>query len=368
MARAAERTEILVPVRTILVLAGVFFLGWAIVSVRDALLIVFLGIFIGLVLEQPTRLVERRLRLSRGLAATVVVLVALIAATLLALLLLVPFVEAARDFLRAWPQIVQDLRDSSELGWAGDSGAAGHVQDGAQKVAEAVPDAVSAVIGVAGEAFGVAITIFTVTFTALFFLTDVGRLKRAAGAVMTPEDDVRWGEVWERITTTVSRWAIGVAIIATIAGVVQGVTAWLLGSSFALALGLLAGLLDTIPNLGATIAGFVLSLTLLAEEGVVAALVMLGVVLVYQQVENNLLTPSIQGKATNISGFFVIVGVTIFGALLGVIGALIAVPVTATIQIIVVEVTTARRERMEALRRAATPHAPVPPAPADAAP
>ena len=65
----------------------------------------------------------------------------------------------------------------------------------------------------------------------------------------------------------VSRWAIGLVIIATIAGLTQGLTAFLLGSSYALALGVLAGFLDMIPNIGATIAGFVLSLTLLAEEG-----------------------------------------------------------------------------------------------------
>lgn len=352
MTPATQRTEILVPIRTILVLAAVFFLGWAIISVRHALLIVFVGIFIALVCEQPVRFLERRFRLSRGLAASIVVLAGLVALTLLALLLLVPLVEAARDFLKALPGLVDSLRSSAELGWAGDSDAASHVQTGSETLAAAIPNAVSSVLGVAGQAFGVAIAVFTVTFTALFFLSDVGRLRAAAGSLMTPEQETRWGAVWERITETVSRWAVGVLVIATIAGVLQGITAWLLGSSFALALGLLAGLLDTIPNLGATIAGFVLSLTLLAEEGLVAALVMLAVVLIYQQVENNLLTPSIQGKATNISGFFVIVGVTVFGALLGVLGALVAVPVTATIQIIVVEVTAARREGMAALRAA----------------
>ena len=73
--------------------------------------------------------------------------------------------------------------------------------------------------------------------------------------------------------------AIGVVIIAVIAGTTQGLTAYLLGSSYAVALGLIAGFLDMIPNIGATIGGFVLSLTLLAEEGLTAALIMLAVVL-----------------------------------------------------------------------------------------
>ena len=85
---------------------------------------------------------------------------------------------------------------------------------------------------------------------------------------------------------------------------------------------------------------------------------MLVVVLVYQQVENNILTPKIQGKAVNLSGFFIIVAVTLFGALLGVLGALTAVPLAATIQIFVQELTKARRERVAAAKAALEPAEP----------
>ena len=154
------------------------------------------------------------------------------------------------------------------------------------------------------------------------------------------------------MTTSISRWAIGVVVIAAIAGTTQGVTAWLLGSSYALALGVIAGLLDMIPNIGATIAGVVLVPTLWAEEGLTAAIIMLVVLLVYQQVENNILTPKIQGVAVNLSGFFIIVAVTLFGALLGVLGALTAVPLAATIQIFVQELTKARRAKVAAAHAA----------------
>ena len=138
-------------------------------------------------------------------------------------------------------------------------------------------------------------------------------------------------------------------------------TAWLLGSSYAVALGVIAGLLDMIPNIGATLAGFILVPVLLAEEGLTAALIMLAVVLVYQQVENNLITPKVQGKAVHLSGFFIIVAVTLFGALLGVFGALTAVPLAATIQIFVQELTKARREQVAAAKAALEP-APTAPA------
>jgi len=99
-----------------------------------------------------------------------------------------------------------------------------------------------------------------------------------------------------------------------------------------------------------TIAGFILVPTLWAEEGLTAAIVMLVVILVYQQVENNILTPKIQGKAVQLSAFFIIVAVTLFGALLGVLGAITAVPIAATLQIFVQELTKARRADVAAAK------------------
>ena len=213
-----------------------------------------------------------------------------------------------------------------------------------------MPDAISAVLGIAGDFFSVFLASFTIIFICLFLLTDVANLKQALSSVLMPGEDERWLGVWERVTTAISRWAVGVVIIATIAGTTQGLTAWALGSSYALGLAVIAGLLDMIPNIGATIAGFILVPALWAEEGITAAIIMLVVLLVYQQVENNILTPKIQGEAVKLSGFFIIVAVTLFGALLGVLGALTAVPLAATVQIFIQELTKARRETIAAAK------------------
>src|SRR4026207_179883 len=339
-----RRIELLLPARTLLAILAVVGLAVAFRAIGDTFLVVFIGIFLALVFEYPVRFVMAKTGMSRGLAATVAVLGTAVAACALALVLLVPLVGSVRDFLHDLPQTVQSLRESDELsGWLGDTGAAGNVQDGAQEVSVSVPDAISAVLGIAGSFFGIFLAAFTILFICLFLLSDIVNLKRSLASVLMPGEDDRWLDVWERVTTSISRWAIGVVIIATIAGTTQGVTAWLLGSSYAIALGVVAGLLDMIPNIGATIAGFILVPTLWAEEGVTAAIIMLIVVLVYQQVENNILTPKIQGKAVQLSGFFIIVAVTLFGALLGVLGALTAVPLAATIQIFVQELTKASR-------------------------
>jgi predicted PurR-regulated permease PerM len=340
------RMELLLPMRTVLLVAGAFAVIAAFVAIGSTFLVVFVGIFLGLVFEYPVRLIMAKAGLSRGLAATITVLGAAFAVVLAGLLLLEPMVGAVRDFLQQLPTTVERLRESDELSWLGDAGGGDDVQSAADKIAVSVPDAVSAVLGITGTFFSVFVASFTVLFVCLFFLTDVGNLKRSLASVLMPGEDERWLGVWERVTEAVSRWAIGVVVIATIAGTTQGVTAWLLGSSFALALGVIAGLLDMIPNLGATLAGVILVPAIWAEEGLTAALIMLAVVLVYQQMENNVLTPKIQGRAVNLSGFFIIVAVTLFGALLGVLGALTAVPLAATIQIFVQELTKARRAQV----------------------
>jgi predicted PurR-regulated permease PerM len=355
MPEQAAKRELIIPIRTILIVSAAIGILGAFVAIGSTFLIVFVGIFLGLVFEFPVRFVIRRTGWSRGLAATVTVLGTALGVVIIGLLFLVPMVGSVRDFLHELPQTIDQLRSSEELSWLGDTGLGKNLQEGANQTAVAVPDAVSSVLGIAGDFFAVFLAAFTILFICLFFLSDVPNLKRALGSVLMPGEDERWLGVWERVTESVSRWAIGVVVIATIAGTTQGVTAWLLGSSFALGLGVIAGLLDMIPNLGATLAGFILVPTLWAESGIWAAVVMLIVILVYQQVENNILTPKIQGRAVNLSGFFIIVAVTLFGALLGVLGALTAVPLAATVQILTQELTKARREKVSAARAAVGP-------------
>jgi predicted PurR-regulated permease PerM len=339
--------EITIGLRTLVVAALFIALVAAVVSIKETLVLVFLGVFLALVFELPVRELTRRTSLSRAKAAAVTILGVVVAGVVVLGLLLVPLVGGLRDFLHDLPDLVAQLRESDELSFLGDSGPAENAQEGANQVAAGVPDAISAILGVAGDTFSVLLGVSTLFFLTLFLMIDMPRLRRGLGSVLMPDDADRWLPVWERITRTVSRWALGALVIAVIAGTIQGGTAWLLGSSHWLGLAVIAGLLDLIPMVGATIAGFILVPALLAEEGLTAAIIMLVVIVIYQQLENNILTPTIQGKATDISAFFVILGVTIGSALLGVLGALVAVPVAASLQIVIQEVSKARQAKVD---------------------
>ena len=140
---------------------------------------------------------------------------------------------------------------------------------------------------------------------------------------------------------------LGNLAISVICGTVYGVTAVILDLPYPLALALIAGLLDLIPTVGATIAGVIIGVVALSVS--LEALVAFAIVmLVYQQIENYVLQPTIIGRAARVSGFTVLVSVLAFGALFGFIGAIIGVPIAAGLQILVEELTAARRARIAA--------------------
>src|SRR5262252_9025802 len=108
-----SRTEILFPMRTVILIVATVAVVAAFRAIGDTFLIVFVGIFLGFVFEYPVRFVMSKTRLSRGLAATITVLGTAVALTLLFLLLLVPLVGSVRDFLKDLPTLVDNLRNSS---------------------------------------------------------------------------------------------------------------------------------------------------------------------------------------------------------------------------------------------------------------
>ncbi len=311
----------------------------------------FLALFVALVLEPVVRLMQRHSRFGRGACATILIL----GLTALAVLVRAAAAIAARRQLprlragaaRAWSTT---SRTNSSVGsWLDEhSQAPETAQANVKEIAQGIAGAAGGVIGVIVSGFSLVLALVTAIFLTLFLMIDLPRLIGAVDSLLDPRGSDRWSRMSERIITAVSRTMLGNIAISIICGTIYGVSAWILGTPYPVVMGVIAGLLDLIPMIGATIAGTILVLATLTQ-GLTPALIMLAIVLVYQQFENYVLQPTILGKAADVSGFFVIVSVMIFGALLGVIGAIIAVPIIASIQIVVKELTPDRRAAMAAL-------------------
>jgi predicted PurR-regulated permease PerM len=346
-ARRSE-LEVSLSVRTILLVAAVVAIAWALASIASVLLMIFVSFFSIAVLSPVVTAMERRLGWSRGLSAAVLVLATVVVLAAVALVVVQAIIGAVRDFSDDLPRIVDEVR-RSELGRFIDSGSdsldplarnVGEITSGVARVSGGVAD-----IGV--SAFGAVTLVFSVIFLTLFGLIDEPRLREWIGGLLYRGDRERFLQVTDRIVQTTSRYMIGNLVISVICGAVYGITAVILDVPYPLAVAVIAGVLDLIPNIGATIAGIIVGLAALSVS-LGAFIVFLIVIVVYQQIENYVLQPTIIGKAARISGFTVLASVLAFGALFGLIGAIIGVPIAAGIQIVVKELTAGRRARIAA--------------------
>jgi predicted PurR-regulated permease PerM len=316
--------------------------------VRDALLSIALSAVMILGLDPPVSALERR-GWGRGKAALAVF-------GFIALVLSVIVIWAAKPIWREITAFVDDL--PAHIDKAQHSGVLEDVDketDAFKKLesvaAEAAKNLPSAAVNLLGAAAGIVGSVFslvTLTFLTLFGLLAKPQLTRSAVELMRPEHGGRFERILGEVCNAISFTLIGNIVISVIAGTVVGVTAVIIGAPSPMVLALIVAVVVTL-------------FTLLAS-GPADAVVMLAVILVYQQAENYLIQPAVMRQAVELSGFATIAVVMVGGALLGVVGAILAVPVAASVKVVLHELTEGRRARMAALSNGmSVSEAPAPP-------
>ena len=337
-----------ISIRTLLLAAAGVALASALASIGSALLMILVSVFSVAVLSPVATAMERRLRWSRAMCSTVLVLGILVAIAVVVLVLVQAISDAVIGFSNDLPQILDEVRHS-DLGdfINGGSGAVDTLREHASDITSGVGKVSGGVADVGVSAFGAVTLFFSVIFLTLFGLIEEPRVRDWIGGLMYRDKRERYLDVTDRIINATSRYMLGNLAISVVCGTVYGVTAEILGLPYPLAIALIAGILDLIPTIGATIAGIIIGIVALSVS--VEALIGFAIVMVvYQQIENYVLQPTIIGKAAQVSGFTVLTSVLAFGALFGLIGAIIGVPIAAGLQILVDELTAARRARIAA--------------------
>jgi predicted PurR-regulated permease PerM len=291
---------------------------------------------------------ERLLGWSRRLSATALVLAVVVVLGGVVLVVVQACVDAVHEFGDDLPQIADKLRRSDIGGFVnGGSDPLDTLVQHASEITSGVARVSGGVANVGVSALGAVALVFTVIFLTLFGLMDEARMRDWIGGLLYPSDRERFLRVADRIVQSTSRYMLGNVAISVVCGAVYGVTAVVLDVPYPLALAVIAAVLDLIPSIGATIAGVVVAIVA-ASVSLGALIAFLIVIVAYQQIENYILQPTIIGKAARISGFTVLASVLVFGTLFGLIGAIIGVPLAAALQIVVEELTAARRARIAA--------------------
>jgi predicted PurR-regulated permease PerM len=340
--------EVSISIRTILLIAGTVAIAWALASIGSVLLVLFVSTFSVAVLSPIVTTMEGRLGWSRALCSTVLVLGILIVVGAVMLVLAQAIGGAVGGFSDDLPQIVEQVRHS-DLGafLNGGSDSLDTLREHASDLTTGVSRLSGGVAHLGVSAFGAVTLVLSIVFLTLFGLIDEPRVRDWVGGMLYRDKRERYLRVTDRIVATTSRYMLGNLAISLICATVYGATAVILDLPYPLALALIAGLLDLIPTIGATIAGLIIAIVALSV-GLGALIAFAIVMVVYQQLENYVLQPTIIGKAAQVSSFTVLASVLAFGALFGIIGAVIAVPIAAGLQIVAEELTAPRRARIAA--------------------
>ena len=307
------------------------------------------SLFLAVALNPLVEFLVRRAKLRRGVAVTVVVVVALVVIVGLIVAFIRPLITEGQQFADDAPRYLRDAR--SGRGWVGDLIRRFHLDQRLSEQSDAIKNNLGSlasrsvsVLGAVGSAVASALTVFVVT---TFLLLDAPRLTRGALALCPPRHRERIGHLGRDSSRAVTGYVAGNLIISVIAGVVAYVFLWIAGVPFKGVLALWVGFADLIPLVGATL-GAVIVIAVAFVHSPEAGVASVVFFIVYQQIENHVLQPTIQGRAVKLSPLTVLVGVLAGVELAGMLGALLAIPACGVIQVVASDLWHERHPELDA--------------------
>ncbi len=293
----------------------------------------------------------RQRRVPRGVAVALVCVGALgflaaILGTVVPLL-----VEQLRALVERAPDLLERLQATAPMRWAEKTfGLSAQLDDA---VHEGLASVARPALTVAGRVVhGLVATISVIVLT-VFMLVFGEDLFRASLDWVRPSERERVMSLALRMRRVVGAYVLGTLLVATVGGVVMGVTMVALGVPYFLPLGLVMVVLGLIPFLGSTIGAVLVVGVTFATQGLKAGAIAAAVYLVYQQLENHVLQPLIQRRTIQMNPLLVALVLLAGTSVAGVLGALLALPVAGAIQVLLADTLERRKERWRLERHTA---------------
>jgi predicted PurR-regulated permease PerM len=315
---------------------------------RQVLTWIIVAIFLALALNPAVEFFQRQGIARRGLATGVTLLVVLGAMAALGSLFIPTLVSEGRGFAEALPGYVNDISEGR-----GPLGRLAERYDLERRVRDAVAGGggLARVLGLSGTAIAVtkSVLTFIVAVVTILFLTFFMLLEGPAWmdrfyALLPEQSRDKWRAIGRDIYLTIGGYVTGNLLISLIAGISSTIVLLIMDVPYAVALGVLVALLDLIPLAGATLAAIIVS-TVAFIDSIPAGIVVLIFFIVYQQVENHVLQPLVYSRTVQLSPLAILIAVLIGAKIAGILGALAAIPVAGTIQVLLLAWLAARRGR-----------------------
>jgi predicted PurR-regulated permease PerM len=323
-------------------LAVAYVLWLAISSARGVLLLIALALVIAIGLDPVVGMLERR-RVPRWAGVVIVSLGVLGVVGVFLALAIPPIVREVNRLVDLAPHYLQSLQSKSSL--LGRLNRQFHLVNDLKKALSSggVSAVGSGLVGVGKTALSVVSGILIVVVLTVYFLADMPRVKHTIHRLVPRSRRARTEALVDEGFSRVGGYVLGNVLTSVIAGL--GTLVWLeiFSIPYPAVLSVFVGLMDLIPIVGSTIAGLIVALVALTVSFPVAVATAVFYI-VYRNAEDYLITPKVMKSAVHVPGLVTVIAVVIGGSLLGIIGALIAIPIAATIQLIVEEVTYRRMD------------------------
>lgn len=293
----------------------------------------FFAVAINPAVERLQRLMPRR---SRGLAIAAVMSVGLLVVVTLMVSFVPPLVNQSTLLVKNLPSLADQLLHGQ--GWVSDLARQYNLADRVKESQGQIASYVSsfgsqAVVVVRGILSGLVLTLTVVGLTFFMSLEGPRWINRIMMAVPSRRR-ARVAKLLGQMYRAVTGYVTGNAATSLMITVICTALLFIVGVPYALPLGILVGLLDLVPLVGATLAAAVV-VAVAAFTSWVAAIIMLIFFVIYQQIENHIIQPVVYGKTVQVSPLVVLIAILVGAELAGIFGALVAIPAAASIQILV---------------------------------
>jgi predicted PurR-regulated permease PerM len=316
------------------------FIGDVAAQMREVFVWTLAAAFLAIALNPLVERIEPRL--GRRVAATVVVLVSVVGFLAIVAALVMPFVTQVDSLSTALPQAISEARQDSTIKHLDKRY---HIAEHAKQHLDSLPDVV---FGAAGTVLGGAVAVSTIFFLTLFLLYELPGIAAATLAQIPEKRRPRIVAAAHHMNRNVGGYVAGNLVISVICGAVTTLALYLLDVPYSLALGVFMAVFDLIPLVGATIGSVVVIAAAFIFVGSTAGIAMFVIVMVYQQIENHILQPLVYGRTIQIPSLIVLIAVLCGGAVLGLVGALLAIPIAGTIYAVAQELLDERADRISA--------------------
>jgi predicted PurR-regulated permease PerM len=344
--------------RNVVVVALVVLILYVTYLLRTPITWLVIAAFLAVALAGPVNFFQRYMK--RGLAIALVYISLLAIPIGLGAVLIPPIVNQVSDLATNAPHYVHDVEDYVHKNKTlNDLNDKYHItqklSDEANKLPSKAGDAANVLKDIG---FGLVSSIFagiTILILSIFMVASGPRWIESFIRMQKPEHAERIERTLRRIANAVGNYVGGALLQATIAGLSSFVVLKILGVPFAGPLAVIVFVFDLIPVVGATLAAFLVAIVTAFVNFPITLIIWVVFAIVYQQVENYLIQPQIQKRATKIEAFIVLVAVLFGSTLFGILGALLAIPAAASIQIAVQEYREYRREVLAAEEEAGGP-------------